>query len=103
MDGSFDTNNFIISLSFVQPYDINSDYISKDDIVKIIKAFGAKASAKPNIPETPSRPAIIPEKGGEKQNDSKEGYAKIGVIRNNEGESFVYYRNADGKIIKELE
>jgi hypothetical protein len=102
MDAYFETGRFNVSLTFTQTYDIPGYHVSSDEFKTIATAFGANTVIKAEKAGEPARPPATLTRKAETVGSQREGWVKIGAIRNNDGESFIYYRTAEGKIITEL-
>jgi hypothetical protein len=103
MDARFESNKFNISLAITQSFRIPEYYADSGGLGVIFTAFGAGI-----IPEKNNTAAAVQkiEAGvvkADKKNGGKEGYEKIGAIRDKEGRLYVYYKTDNGKIIIEAE
>jgi hypothetical protein len=103
MDAYIETGRFNASVTFVQGYDMPDNQMPPGRFGVIAAAFGFDAAAVPEKAGIPVQRQIGREEKKETENGQREGYVKIGVIRDGNGKSFVYYRTAEGRIITESE
>jgi hypothetical protein len=103
MDAYIEADRFNVSATFAQGYDMPDDQIPSDRFGMIAAAFGFDTAAVSEKTDVPVQRQIGREEKKETENNQREGYVKIGVIRDGNGKSFVYYRTAEGKITTESE
>jgi hypothetical protein len=103
MDMYNESSQFTVSLTISPSFEIPENYMISDRLDIIVSSFGADA------PEPPRAAAEKPPEKAEVQaeepveEDPKEGYVKVGAIKNKEGQVIVYYKTKEGKITAELE
>jgi hypothetical protein len=110
MDMYAESNIFHVSLTVTQSYGMPEYYMAHDKLSAIIPAFGSVIAPEKEIAITTAEeqpggkeremPAG-PEEPGE--GTRKNGYVKIGAIRDSGGQLHVYYKTKEGKIIAETE
>jgi hypothetical protein len=106
MDMYIESSQFTVSLTIAPPFDIPENYMISDRLDIIVSSFGADiAPEPPRAAAAAEKPPVKAEVQAEEpaEEDPKEGYVKIGAIKNKEGQVIVYYKTKEGKITAELE
>jgi hypothetical protein len=98
MNISYENSRFDVTITFVPILDVKDTAFVSGLGETLVTAFAGVEQPRQNPPPKPVVKPVI-----KNQNEGREEYDRIGVIRDNDGTSYIYYKTKKGNMVVERE